>query len=112
VGFLLAAIINTLLNWVIYDLLIQIESEKFQIDWANDGKPIGMFYTPKDASLIAGAIRRNQILSKWVLRKPRWIVKDERARILYKIFKLTGFINLFLFVSLGILFIVIFFIQP
>lgn len=113
IGILAAIIINTLLNWIIYDLLIQIESQKFQLDWVKDGRPIGMFHIPKDSSLLdGGSITRYRVLTKWVFYKPIWIKKDEKAISLYEIFRVTGFIQLPLFISLCALFIVIFLIQP
>jgi hypothetical protein len=111
-GILIAMILNTILNWVFYDLLILIESQKFQMDWVKDGKPIGMFHVPPESGLFKGTLNRNQVLSKWVFNKPNWIKKDGKAVSFYRFFRITGIIQFSLFLLLVTSFIVIFFSQP
>ena len=112
IGTFAALIINTILNWIIFDLLIQIESQKYQMDWEKDGKPRGMIYIPEGYSFLGSSIKGKILLGKWVFNKPAWINKDEKAISLYKIFRITSFIQLSLFVTLCAYFIVIFLIQP
>jgi hypothetical protein len=111
-GFLAAIIINTLVNWVFYDLLIQIESRKFQIDWSKDGFPIGMFHIPPDSTLFKGTLSRNRVLTKWIFKKPDWIWKDESAKTFYRFFRITGLVQFSLILLFALSFIVIFFSQP
>jgi hypothetical protein len=106
-------IMNMLLNWICLDLLIQIESRKFQLNWSKDGKPIGMFNNHTISMLFgSGSISRNRLLSKWLIHKPAWITKDDKATKIYKVFRLTGFIQSLLIVSVITFFVVIFFSQP
>jgi hypothetical protein len=113
IGVVILIIMNMLLNWICLDLLIEIESQKFQLNWSNDGKPVGMFNKRTLSTLFGGgSFRRNSLLSKWLFHKPVWITKDEKASKIYKVFRLTGFTQVFSIVSVIVFFIVIFFYQP
>jgi len=110
--FVIAIILNTLLNWIFYDLLILIQSQKFQLDWWEDGKPIGMFFIPQESVLFERTLYRNRTLTKWILKKPNWIKKDEKTESFYRFFRITGIIQISLFLLFVTSFIVIFFRQP
>lgn len=97
------------LHWLFYDLLIRIENKRFPSEGAKDGKPLGMFYTPPDASLFRGSISRYRLMWKWFFQKPSWLWKDEKAEQFYKYFRLSGILYLSLILFS---FVVIFLNQP
>jgi len=46
--FISALIILMFLNFIIYDLLIRLQYNEYKNSWLKDGKPIGMFFFPKE----------------------------------------------------------------
>ena len=110
--FLVCTIITVFLHWLFYDFLIKIESTRFLLDWAKDGKPIGMFHTPPDAPSFRGSVSRNRKMIKWIFQKPNWVLKDEKAERFYKYFRIAGTVYISLIVLFAVSFVVIFLIQP
>lgn len=100
------------LHWLFYDLLIRIESKRLPLDFAKDGKPLGWFYSPSGAPFFRGTISRNRLIWKWILQKPAWIIRDEKAERFYKYFRLTGTIYFLLILFFAVSFIIAFLNQP
>ena len=103
---------SVFLNWIFYDLLIQIESSKFPLEWAKDGEPIGIFHTPADIPTFRGSVSRKRQMTKWIFQKPDWIKRDIKAKKFYTYFRLAGIAYFSLTFLLFLSFVVIFLIQP
>lgn len=111
-GFFIIIFITLCLNLHFFNLLVQIESRRFPLDWVKDEKPIGTFSGTPNAPLLRGTISRNRLLSKWVFHKPGWIWKDKKAKKLYIFFRITGLFNISIVLAFAVCLVVIFFIQP
>lgn len=112
IGFFICVAGTVLLNWLFFDCLIKIEFNRFQLNWAEDGKPSGMFYKPAEGSFFKGTLSRNRLLRNWLFIKPRWVESDVDAAKFYKYFRLTGIIYCSQILLIIFSFIIIFLIQP
>jgi len=46
--FIAAFIILMFLEFIIYDLIVRLQYNEYKKSWEKDGKPIGMFFLPKE----------------------------------------------------------------
>jgi hypothetical protein len=77
--------IAILISFYYYDRILKTEYSGHYDQWLKDGSPIGFFWVPKGAKLIAGSFARGTLSFQWVMRNPDWAKNDPAVvRYLYK----------------------------
>lgn len=69
-----------------FDVLVRAEYTNHRDLWESDGKPHGMFWTPREVRTLSGigvsfrsSSARNRCLRRWLFKTPQWIQDDKAA---------------------------------
>jgi hypothetical protein len=74
-------------------------SNEHHNSWVKDGKPIGMFFFPKEVSFFFGRFGRTRQMSKMLFQTPSWAEYDVKAKRLLIFYRMTGIVCILVFLS-------------
>jgi len=94
-------VVSCLFVFYYFDALLRYQQQYHFDEWVKDGKPIGIFWVPTEASLFRGRLARNYAqFALLICRKP-WIESDEEAKRLRRRYQIAALAN---FMSFGLIF--------
>lgn len=88
-----------------FDALLRYQHQNHFDEWVKDGKPIGIFWVPTDASLFRGGLARNYASIALLICSKPWIESDEEAKRLRRKLQIAALIY---FVIFGLVFWLLF----
>lgn len=84
-----------------FDALLRYQHQYHFDEWVKDGKPIGIFWVPTDASMFRGRLARNYAQYALLICRKPWIESDEEAKRLRRRYQIAALAN---FICFGLVF--------
>ena len=84
-----------------FDAPIRYQHQNHFEEWEKDGKPIGIFWVPTDASLFRGGLARNYASIALLFFSKPWIESDEEAKRLRRRLQIAALVY---FICFGLIF--------
>ncbi len=81
------------IDFYYFDKILKAEYSRHYDQWLKDGSPIGFFWVPKGAKLLAGGFSRDISSFKWIFSSPDWAYNDKEVMKYLKIMRISGAIG-------------------
>ena len=86
--FITVFVFSLFLSFTLFDLLIRLQYNEDRNSWVKDGKPVGMFFFPKESSL-SSRFHKSRIMWEMMFRTPGWAENDRKAKRLLFYYRIT-----------------------
>lgn len=96
--FVLLFIATVAVCLALFDAILDRQYRLHAEFWREDGRPWGFFSFVREAGFVEGCSARNEVLTEWLLRNPRWAQGDRAAIGLLYAFRLLTAVALALWV--------------